>query len=437
PIKELWPQFIEEIRAYPVLYLPLVRGGSPRKLIATRGLHRALHDVLVLLPRLGLLEETCQLIAAVQEMERENPVGPGGITEFDRIFATGYKSLVRCLVLAADGKSDDDLIDALEDVSEPLIHLWLRHCRGVRFSPLEAVADEEHWLDLMRFIEAYGHDLFTQQAMNFGNLRAIMYQGVDVYLRWLEENAEEEEHRRLLDDLDGPLARDQAIGMLGIIIEAVLDNYNEYMDYNSTTTQSDRGELLYVLLDFLRLMSSYDRVAWNLQPLVLAHEVLIRSGRIKTAALWRETFAEQTGSLADDHLRRFRKLVREHGIQLRSVADRLGERFVRPLDNDRLRALVGPAVEQARNGSEAIAFAELQAAIDKLTENPSGAGFIVPEWLESLEDEAERHRSDSRAEEDAVEADDRQELNLPQTILSLDEACQQILDWASESGRMG
>ena len=146
----------------------------------------------------------------------------------------------------------DDLIDALEDVTEPLIRLWLRHCRGVRFSPLEAVADEEHWRDLMRFIESYGHDLFTQQAMNFGNLRAIMYQGVDAYLRWLEEHADEEEHRRLFADLDGSLPRDQAIGLLGITIEAVLDNYNEYMDYNSSTTQSDQGEMLYTLVDFLR-----------------------------------------------------------------------------------------------------------------------------------------------------------------------------------------
>ena len=62
-------------------------------------------------------------------------------------------------------------------------------------------------------------------------------------------------------------------------IEAVVENYGEYVDYNSTTTQSDRGDMLYTLLDFLRLRASYDRVAWNLRPVVLAHEVLVRCGR--------------------------------------------------------------------------------------------------------------------------------------------------------------
>ena len=58
-------------------------------------------------------------------------------------------------------------------------------------------------------------------------------------------------------------------------IEAVVENYAEYVDYNSTTTQSDRGEMLYTLLDFLRLRTSYDLVAWKLQPVVLAHDVLV------------------------------------------------------------------------------------------------------------------------------------------------------------------
>ena len=63
-----------------------------------------------------------------------------------------------------------------------------------------------------------------------------------------------------------------------VILESVIENYGEYMDYNSITTQSDRGDMLYTLLDFLRLRVAYDRVAWNLQPVVLAHEVLVSCG---------------------------------------------------------------------------------------------------------------------------------------------------------------
>ncbi|MBN2216068.1 MAG: hypothetical protein JW719_01700 [Pirellulales bacterium] len=433
PIRQLWPRLMDDLSDRPLLYLPLARGGSPRKLITARCLHRAIGDLLVMLPRLGLFTEACQLLAIVQWMERENPVGPGGVTEFDRIFTTGFKALMTCMVAAAesDHLTDDELIECLEETSEPLVRLWLRHCRGVRFSPLEAVGEEPRWDELKRFIREYGAGLFTQHFMNFGNLRAILYEGIDAYLRWLEENADAEDHGRLVTNLGRRLPRDRAIRLLTITIEAVLDNYNEYMDYNSTTTQSDRGEMLYTLLDFLRLTTSYDRVAWNLQPLVLAHDVLIRSGRIEAAALWRETFAEQTGPLAEDHLRKMRSLAREYGMQLRSVCDRLGQRFVRPLDNDRLRALVGPAVEQARNAAQPVAFAQLEREINALTEEPSGAGFVVPEWLESLEDEAERHRTDGRAIEEDVEPED-EPYNGPRIKLTLETIRRQVLDWSGE-----
>ena len=47
---------------------------------------------------------------------------------------------------------------------------------------------------------------------------------------------------------------------------------------------SDRGEMLYTLLDFLRLRADYDRLAWNLRPVVLAHEVLVRGGNVTGGA---------------------------------------------------------------------------------------------------------------------------------------------------------
>ena len=46
------------------------------------------------------------------------------------------------------------------------------------------------------------------------------------------------------------MPRAEAVKHLTIMFEAIAENYAEYRDYNSTTTQSDRGELLYMLLDF-------------------------------------------------------------------------------------------------------------------------------------------------------------------------------------------
>ena len=143
-----------------------------------------------------------------------------------------------------------------------------------------------------------------------------------------------------------------------------MENYSEYIDYNSTTTQSDRGDMLYTLLDYLRLARYYDRVAWNLLPVVLAHEVLVRGGHEEAADVWRAAVGERTASIADDHLKRkLARLNRKYGMRLPSIADRLGERFVRPLMVDRLCALVEPAMDEAAGRSPAADAGALRAAI--------------------------------------------------------------------------
>ena len=53
------------------------------------------------------------------------------------------------------------------------------------------------------------------------------------------------------------LPREDAARWLTIAIEAVVENYREYRDYNTTTTHSDHGEMLFTLVDFLRLRAEY------------------------------------------------------------------------------------------------------------------------------------------------------------------------------------
>ena len=120
----------------------------------------------------------------------------------------------------------------------------------------------------MRFIKRYGGDLFTQQFLSLANVRSILFQGVDNWLEELREQPLPDSQPRLLDELGSRQSRDQAVQQLTLVLEAIVENYAEYRDYNSTTTQSDRGDLLYNLLDFLRLLSDYERVVWNLKPVV-------------------------------------------------------------------------------------------------------------------------------------------------------------------------
>ena len=198
-------------------------------------------------------------------------------------------------------KTDNDLVECLEQVTESLLKQWLAHSRTLRLSVLERIADDKSWQALVAFIERYGRDLFTQRFLNLGNLRAILHQGVDAWLARLEEepDAGDESQFKLLDDLGKKSRAADAVKHLSLVIEAIVENYAEYRDYNSTTTQSDRGDLLYTLLDFLRLRVHYDRVAWHLKPVLIAHSVLVRRGRSGAAEMWRRALAERTGELAD------------------------------------------------------------------------------------------------------------------------------------------
>jgi hypothetical protein len=260
----------------------------------------------------------------------------------------------------------------------------------LRLSTLERIGNDREWQSLVEFIERYGHDLFTQRFLNLGNLRAILHQGIDAWLTRLVEQPQADEDLRLLDDLaSGALNRADAVRQLSLALEAIVENFTEYRDYNSTTTQSDRGELLYTLLAFLRLRVQYDRVAWHLRPVLLAHEILVRNRREDAAEMWRRALAERTGEVADSLLARYDKLSRKYAMRLPTIADRLAERFIRPLAVDRLRALVRPAIEEVRAGQPALAFEVLRQEAEELTRDPTGVGLDVPGWLRALEDEVD------------------------------------------------
>jgi hypothetical protein len=246
---------------------------------------------------------------------------------------------------------------------------------------------------------------------------------VSEYLQTLAEEPNPEEKHRLLAELDGVIPRDEAAHWLGIAIEAVVENYGEYVDYNSITTQSDRGDMLYTLLDFLRLRANYDRLAWNLRPVVLAHQVLVRCGRDGAAEIWRRAVAERTSPIAEEHLRRFNRLCKKYGMRLPSIAEHLSERFVRPLEIDRLCALVRPAIHEIRRGRPPAALRQLEEHIARFSQEPPGAGFELPSWLEALEQELEGTQWE--AEEEEAEGPDPL-IRLPQTLLSRPEVQQQI-----------
>jgi hypothetical protein len=337
-------------------------------------------------------------------MEQQNPIGLGAVTEFDGLFQAGFRALVMSIVESmrhatqscdraqGDQVPADRLIPLLEQLTETLLGSWLAHSQTLRLSPLEAVSDPAKWEQLVEFIRRYGDPLFTQTFLQLSNVRAILHQGVGDWLeRALEGDEDQLNETRLFEDLRaGVITPAEAERWISIVYEAMIDHHSEYLDYNSTTTQSDRGDLVYMFLDFLRLRVRYERIAWNLKPVMWAHEVLVRSGQDKAAMSWRRSLTERIGTEADIYAAKLRELQREYAMRMPTVADRINERFIQPMTIDRIRALIAPAMRDAEAGRESRAFELLEEETELLTRHPTGVGLDVPAWLDALEEEVEK-----------------------------------------------
>ena len=397
-VRQHWSDFAQSLVAQELLYVPLSKGGSPSRIVKARALHGLIRALLGWLPRLGLVRETCELLDVAQRMETEHPVGPGAITEYDTLFEQGYQALVECVVASAEqwptaaAPNDGPLVEALIDLTESQLVRWLRHSKTVRLSVVEKLSDRADWQMFVEFVERYGRELFTQRFLSLGNLRSILHQGVGMWLS-NQQMERDEDHTLLVDELGTRIPREQAIELMTIAIDTVVENFREYRDYNATTTQSDHGEMFYSFVDFLRLRTTYDRSAWNMKPMFLAHEILIRQGRDSAADMWRLDIAAKTSERADYLLNAFAMLSEKYGMRLPTVAERLGERFVRPLTVDRLRTLVAPAIEAADKEVDNGSFTALEMEISKLVTEPAGAGLDVPDWVAALEDEVTKVRA--------------------------------------------
>ncbi len=432
-VEKTFPAFVAVLREQKLLYVSLTRGGQPRDILNARVRRRALTHLLTWLPRQGFFYQACRLVDTARHMEHQNPVGHGAVTEFDDLFQIAFKSMVRCLVRNAyqwqtenPGKpstekkrnkkatirpewskleldslvdqnppepNNDQLVPLLEQLTEILLGSWLSHSRTLRLSVLETIDGSGTWKQLSQFIQKYGKGIFTQGFLKLSNVRAILHQGVGNYLEQAIKNQDSDEVRPLLDAIEsGEIPIEEAQRWLAVVFEAIIDHYAEYKDYNSTTTQSDRGEMLYMLLDFLRLRVRYDRVCWNLKPVFWAHEVLVHSGCQNSAQQWRRALAERVARESDQYLEKLAKLQQQYAMKMPTVADRLNERFVKPMTIDRMRALIRPAMRQLRasDKEDSRAFDLLIQESHLMMREPTGVGLDIPAWLLMLEEEVDR-----------------------------------------------
>lgn len=390
------------LHSTPLLYVPLDQGGSPEAICRARHVREILRLLAGRLPVRGLFHETYRLLEAAFEAEQTQTSDSQQVTEFNLLFPVGFRAVVEALVDAmADWPStrDDDeaATAAVGAVVGRFSRLWIRHVSSVRLSEIERRSDEAAWRSTIEFVRRYGRGLFTQRFMAFGNLRGILHDGVDAFLERMLLDQDADAPHPLVDELGTRLDPRAATCHLEFVLRVAIEHYDAYKDYNTTTTQSDYGENLHILLELLRVQAGYDRHRWALEPAYLAHGVLAAKGRSGAAVLLERAFAEETGAIADEYLRRLDEVERQHGVRLATVSDRIGERFVQPLRLDRMLALLGPAMERAEESAGQEALQRLTNELEHFTQPITGVGLEAPHWLRTFEAEVERRLAESKS----------------------------------------
>jgi hypothetical protein len=251
------------------------------------------------------------------------------------------------------------------------------------------VTDRHTWQPLLKFISNYGADLFSQEFLHLSNIRAILHQGVDEWL-YKMQRSDLPDRPRLIDEIGDSITLRQAVDYLTLVLEAIIENYPRYRDYNGTTTLSDHGEMLYVLLDFLRLERRYDRISWHLKPVVWAHEILVRNHEPDVAREWRRSLVERVGGEASRYLGQLTRLRKKYSIQMASIGQHLEGRFVKPMLIDRLVAMVPDAVRDPESKECQTVFEMLKFECDTMIQMSPGVGIDIPDWLAALEEEVDK-----------------------------------------------
>ena len=433
-VRDVLPVLLTQISGVPLLYVPFENGGQPELILAARSLQTLIRFLLEQLPRLGMLNETRLILKHAYRLERESRPGGLAVTEFDKLFRTALRNSLEFLIHSSqrwDPSSfqDEDLINLFGRIVDEYAEQWLQHSQTMRLTTVEELESPEVAENVRQFIADYGGDLFHAKLLTLGNIRAILHNGVHQFLDYISETQDPLHPVRLLEDLEaGSVDRDEATEILELIYETVVDKFDRFLEYNTTTTQSDYGERFYSLLDFLRVEAEYDRDSWNLLPHRMAHEVLARSNRPRAAMFWEHLVKSRTADVAEGHLQDLTSIEDLYGMRLPLIRDYLSEKFIKPLAVNRMLALVEPACRDAdqhvQNGKS---FSTLREEINTYMCGSFGSGIDVPPWLRNLEQEINRVNSNSSSARHETEM----ALELAMTHLSRPEIEEQLRDWGT------
>jgi hypothetical protein len=398
--QKCFPALCKELKRRPLLYVPFENGGQPAAILKARMLQSVIRVLLSQLPRLGMLEETFELLQTSLQMERTLRPSGQAVTEFDRLFRIGLSSSVDCILQSAErwktepGQRVQAVQKRIQKLLDAYSDLWTRHSGSMRLSIVEDLHDDEFAAEVEEFIETYGEDLFHTRMLTLGNARAILHHGAETLFDELQETVALTQNVKLLEDFEsGEIDREDAAEMAEFVYECVVDNFDRFLEYNTTTTHSDYGNRLYCLLDFLRLEALYDRFEWNTIPWQVAHEAMVRSGDLELAAAVEKFVDDESKGIASSFVEELEQLETEYGVRLPALHDHVGECIIGALAQNRMAALVSracPGIPGQTQADVEANFAALRTEIADFMSKRIGSGIEPPEWMQRLAGELER-----------------------------------------------
>ncbi|MFN5435024.1 MAG: hypothetical protein ACK5ES_10705 [Planctomyces sp.] len=396
-VRKLFPAFCRELGRRPLLYVPFENGGQPAAILKARTLQAILRVLLGQLPRLGLLTETFVLLQTALKMERNARPSGQAVTEFDRLFRLGLQHSTEALLKSCENLQGEKRLEIVEprlrSLTELYAALWVRHSGSMRLSVVEDLQDRDFDVVVQEFIKLYGDELFHTRMLTLGNIRAILHHGVSVLFAELEEMASTQPIM-LLDHMDsGMVDKDDAEEVTEFVLECLVDNFDRFMEYNTTTTYSDYGSRLYCLLDFLKLEAVYDRFEWNHIPWQLVHEVLVRKSDEGVAAALKDAIKLSTASQARELVSQLSVLEKSYGVKLPALHDHINEQIVGVLEQNAIAAMVSracPADSGVNSELAEATFQKLRIRIANYMKTRSGSGIEPPEWMQRLVSELDQ-----------------------------------------------
>lgn len=391
---KLMENFQGVVSSRPLLYQSLTRGGTPRNYFQARGTHRALGLLAFIMARAGWAGAMIAFITLVKSAEQKQSGEGGKISEIEHLFEAGAEGLFTALLAVerdtAGRGSHRETIEVCDKACQVLADFWATMSQEIYLSTLETAPFHRGWQHIREFIRQYGQEIFSPTFMTPPSLKAVLTLGPATWLRMVRDSGEDQ-WPRLSEALQrGEVNVKKAAEYLRMIIESVLENYEDYLDYNAMTTQSDYGQNLHVFLDFLRVKAEFQRREWLLKPFLLAHRTFLNFELWDLAEAWEDRIRSHFQGWTEIFVRKYERLRKTHGVHLLGLYEMLKEGFIFPFLMQHILALVRPAVQELEKQTPPRIFPRLVQRVRAVGPCHVRHGLRHPEWIEDFGSAIER-----------------------------------------------